>query len=218
MPWTPGKTKMAAAMESKTKIQEVKELMAKKDGIESEIKELSDLLQSQGGVGMDGPLIDEELYPRSDIDIYSVRHARHRIICLQNDHKELMKEIEEGLYQVHAAAKGEHAESMEIEPVCPGRVTTFAYVDLVDEGSPAQAAGLEKCDELVEFGSVTAQNFVNLQNIATIVQHSVGKPIKITVLRKEEMVKLTLTPNTWSGRGFLGCKIVPGEKVSMPER
>ena len=35
----------------------------------------------QKSVGMDGPLVDTEGYPRSDIDIYSVRHARHQIIC-----------------------------------------------------------------------------------------------------------------------------------------
>ena len=35
----------------------------------------------QKGVGMDGPLIDEEQFPRNDIDVYTVRHARHRIIC-----------------------------------------------------------------------------------------------------------------------------------------
>ncbi len=35
----------------------------------------------QKNVGMDGPLIDSEGYPRADIDVYSVRHSRHRIIC-----------------------------------------------------------------------------------------------------------------------------------------
>jgi hypothetical protein len=45
---------MAAPMES-TKIQKVKELMAKKDAIESEIKELSDLLQSVRILFMIGP-------------------------------------------------------------------------------------------------------------------------------------------------------------------
>ena len=30
---------------------------------------------------MDGPLLDNEGYPRNDIDVYTVRHARHKIIC-----------------------------------------------------------------------------------------------------------------------------------------
>ena len=38
------------------------------------------VLQQQD-VGMDGPLVDAEGFPRADIDVYSVRHARHSIIC-----------------------------------------------------------------------------------------------------------------------------------------
>lgn len=30
---------------------------------------------------MTEPLIDSEGYPRSDIDVYQVRHARHQIKC-----------------------------------------------------------------------------------------------------------------------------------------
>ena len=30
---------------------------------------------------MDGPLVDAEQFPRTDIDLYTVRQARHRIIC-----------------------------------------------------------------------------------------------------------------------------------------
>ena len=30
---------------------------------------------------MDGPLVDSEQFPRSDIDIYSVRLARNKIVC-----------------------------------------------------------------------------------------------------------------------------------------
>lgn len=36
----------------------------------------------QKSVGMDEPLTDAEGFPRPDIDIYSVRHARHQIICM----------------------------------------------------------------------------------------------------------------------------------------
>lgn len=42
-------------------------------------------------------LVDADGYPRNDIDVYQVRHARHQINTLQNDLKSLMKEIEKGL-------------------------------------------------------------------------------------------------------------------------
>ena len=43
------------------------------------------------------PLVDNDGYPRNDIDVYQVRHARHQINTLQNDLKSLLKEIEKGL-------------------------------------------------------------------------------------------------------------------------
>ena len=89
-------------------MKKVKDLMAKKDAIEREIKEFQEVLDSvslsssilkflfaldfsktwynlvclqQKGVGMHEKLIDDENYPRSDIDVYTVRVARNRIIC-----------------------------------------------------------------------------------------------------------------------------------------
>lgn len=38
-------------------------------------------LQLQNRVGMTDELVDSDGYPRQDIDVYQVRHARHRIIC-----------------------------------------------------------------------------------------------------------------------------------------
>lgn len=96
--------KMAASMD------DMKKLMKKRDEIESEIKALHEVLDSvwqyfvvvvykrevdkrhkwhwyisnilkQKGIGMNEPLIDSEGYPRADIDVYTVRHARHKVIC-----------------------------------------------------------------------------------------------------------------------------------------
>lgn len=35
----------------------------------------------QKGIGMNEPLVDCEGYPRSDVDLYQVRTARHNIVC-----------------------------------------------------------------------------------------------------------------------------------------
>ncbi|XP_013415550.1 26S proteasome non-ATPase regulatory subunit 9-like [Lingula anatina] len=205
------RTKMSAPS-----VASVKELIAQKDALEAELKELMDVLESQGGVGMDGPILDEEQYPRSDIDVYTVRHARHRIACLQNDHKAKMKEIEENLYQLHEEARKQKEQAMEVDSSAQEtKVDTaidekpFAKIDRVDSGSPASQAGLTLGDEIIEFGSVNVKNFTTLQNIATVVQHSQGSPLHVTVLRQGERTHLSLTPQTWSGKGLLGCNIVP---------
>ena len=55
--------------------------------------------------GLRGNLVDAEGFPRSDIDIYEVRKARHDLACLQTDHQALMKKIEQGLHAYHAASE-----------------------------------------------------------------------------------------------------------------
>ncbi|XP_064609741.1 26S proteasome non-ATPase regulatory subunit 9-like [Liolophura sinensis] len=197
-------------------VAHMKELMKKKDDLEAEIKEFQDILDSQDGVGMSGPLVDAEGYPRSDIDVYTVRHARNKVICLQNDHKDLMKSIEQCLYKIHADARDHSNEELQTTsfPKPAAKSTSsekkpFAKVDRVDAGSPSAVAGLEVNDLLIEFGSITAENFQNLQNIGKVVQHSAGRSLPVSVIRDEKEVRLSLTPQTWNGRGLLGCNILP---------
>jgi 26S proteasome non-ATPase regulatory subunit 9 len=44
-------------------------------------------------------------FPRGDIDVPAVRADRHHIICLTNDHKKLMGQIQELMLQLHAAER-----------------------------------------------------------------------------------------------------------------
>ena len=48
------------------------------------------------------PLVDAEGFPRADVDVHATRTARHRLACLNTDHKALMEEIEKGLHALHA--------------------------------------------------------------------------------------------------------------------
>ncbi|XP_009996743.1 PREDICTED: 26S proteasome non-ATPase regulatory subunit 9 [Chaetura pelagica] len=166
----------------------------------------------QKGVGMNEPLVDAEGFPRDDIDLYQVRTARHNIICLQNDHKALMKQVEEALHQLHARDKEKQARDeaeARAEALGQGLARAFARVNAVTPGSPASISGLQVNDEIVEFGSVNVNNFQNLQNIATVVQHSEGRPLSVTVMRGGKKVHVGLTPKRWSGKGLLGCNIIP---------
>ncbi|XP_075882003.1 26S proteasome non-ATPase regulatory subunit 9 [Nelusetta ayraudi] len=191
----------------------VKNLIKRKDDIEEQIKAYYDVLEDQG-VGLQGPLVDEEGFPRADVNLYQIRGARHNISCLQNDHKAIMVEIEEALHKLHAREKAKReqdeaeaqVEAMDLQATPP---SPFARVDAVTQGSPACGAGLRVGDEVVEFGSVNAGNFQNLQNIASVVQHSEGKPLHIVIMRAGQMTHISLTPKRWSGRGLLGCNIVP---------
>ncbi|KAK7169905.1 hypothetical protein R3I94_000214 [Phoxinus phoxinus] len=191
---------------------DVRLLIKRKDEIEEQIKAYYDMLQTQEGVGIDGPLVDVEGFPRADVDLYKVRSARHSISCLQNDHKAVMVEIEEALHKLHATARvGERKDETKMEATgqTVSQSSPFALVDAVTQGSPAFQAGLRVGDEIMEFGSVKTQNFRNLRDIASVVQHSEGKSLRVGVFRNGQEVHLSLTPQHWSGRGLLGCNLVP---------
>uniref|UniRef100_A0A8C2KE94 26S proteasome non-ATPase regulatory subunit 9 n=1 Tax=Cyprinus carpio TaxID=7962 RepID=A0A8C2KE94_CYPCA len=62
---------------------------------------------------------------------------------------------------------------------------------------------------LLCFGSINTHNFRNLRDVASVVQHSEGKSLRVGVIRSGQEVHLNLTPKQWSGRGLLGCNLVP---------
>ena len=88
-------------MSNYTRLEALK-LDEEKSKIEKEIAEWKSVLDSEQNIGMDGPLVDNEGYPRNDIDVAKVRLARNRIICLSNDHKDIMKKLSEALISIHA--------------------------------------------------------------------------------------------------------------------
>uniref|UniRef100_A0A9L0S9H3 26S proteasome non-ATPase regulatory subunit 9 n=1 Tax=Equus caballus TaxID=9796 RepID=A0A9L0S9H3_HORSE len=185
-------------------VSDIQELIRRKEEIEAQIKANYEVLESQKGIGMNEPLVDCEGYPRSDVDLYQVRTARHNIVCLQNDHKAVMKQARD---MAEAQKEAMNCGLGQNEGLSP--LQAFAKVNSISPGSPASIAGLQVDDEIVEFGSVNTQNFQSLQNIGSVVQHSEGKPLTVTVIRRGEKHQLRLVPTRWAGKGLLGCNIIP---------
>jgi 26S proteasome non-ATPase regulatory subunit 9 len=105
------------------------------------------LIHEQNNVKMDTPLIDREGFPRSDIDVASVRTARVQIIRLRNDLKAVMGELEEvvkrGLPKGEEREEEERIEDVEMvekEQGEGGEEKPWAKVDAVAPGSPADTA------------------------------------------------------------------------------
>ena len=91
------------AMSRQTKVIE---LDTKRKALEEESKAITDeltqtSLDDNGNhiapMGIDTPLIDEEGFPRGDIDIYRARDLRKRLNEIRYDHRIIMKEIESRL-------------------------------------------------------------------------------------------------------------------------
>ena len=124
-------------------------LVARKDALEAEIEAQASILKANN-TDMRQPLVDHEGFPRDDLDVWAVRHARVRIIELRNDLTALMDEIAKALETVYPrsppppasaekggeggapSAFGEEATSTELLP--------FARVNGVAPGSPAADA------------------------------------------------------------------------------
>jgi len=212
-------------------MENLRNLMAKKEAMEKEMADNRKFLDDLR-VGMTGSLVDNEGYPRADIDLYAVRNARHRVNCLQNDLRSLLKEIEEQLHILHnsgeaggEASNGQQngdgpnpmsiddqaVESGNAEQPAPHRTSNepFLKIDEIVGGSPAATAGLVDGDLVIQFGSICKTNFSQMQQVAEIVQNSAGRPIRLTVLREDHAVRLSLTPKRWGGQGLLGCRATP---------
>jgi 26S proteasome non-ATPase regulatory subunit 9 len=106
----------------------------------------------------------------------------------------------------------------------------FAKVDGVTRPSPAADAGMKVDDLIIRFGPLHADNNDRLRAVATLVPGvaEVNGKIQISILRRRqqstsseynnvdyndetqwEEAVLILHPRPFSGRGVLGCHIVP---------
>ncbi|CAH0473152.1 unnamed protein product [Peronospora belbahrii] len=202
-----------------------------KEAIEEEIETYVAELTSGNNPGFNGSLVDNEGFPRADIDVYRVRQVRHSLAVKQTAHQLTMKKIEELLPQVFEIRCGKSECKMEKEAleaptaaaVQTMKTTTttdevsaeerelqsFAVVESVQRKSPAELAGLQAQDQIMRFGSADASNHRELAAIKDIVQHNVGSSIRVLVRRGLELLVLKLTPQTWNGPGVLGCLVQP---------
>ncbi|XP_059637740.1 probable 26S proteasome regulatory subunit p27 isoform X2 [Cornus florida] len=82
---------------------ETMSLMEKRSSLEAEMNVIIERLCQPGGPGLSGNLVDSEGFPRSDIDIPTVRADRHRLAELRNDHKDVTGKIDENIQMLHSA-------------------------------------------------------------------------------------------------------------------
>ncbi|KAI8328499.1 hypothetical protein BC941DRAFT_406517 [Chlamydoabsidia padenii] len=197
--------------------QEAQELMKQQDVLLRQLHGLEDELQTHG-VGMDEPLIDQEGYPRADIDVAAIRHARNQVYRLRNDHKKVMADIETVLHSLHQAAASTEpsttttttAPTTTVPSSSRPPLQPFAKVNAVSPDSPASDAGLQRNDLVLQFATITSENHQQLRALTGVVQTHLDRPLEIKVLRGDRQETLTLTPrNGWGGRGALGCHILP---------
>ena len=227
------------ATSSSSPRERLSRLMAQRDALEAEAEAIASELNSPGPegqppAGIKTPLVDVEGFPRGDIDLFNVRNKRQRLAVINTDHKALMLEIGATLQALHreqepssassgsstsSSSSGNSSSSSSVGGSSrrggsgPEVVTVtskaFAVIDEILEGSPAATAGVHDGDELLQFGSVTSLTTDALNSLPAVVRDHVNRPIAVTVRRKDVLATLTLVPQSWGGRGLVGCHFTP---------
>ncbi|KAL3824632.1 hypothetical protein ACJIZ3_020661 [Penstemon smallii] len=208
---------------------ETMNLMEKRTGVEAEMNVIIQRLCLPGGPGLSGNLVDSEGFPRSDIDIPTVRADRHKLAELRNDHKDITEKINQNIELLHSARlaptaagndSGPNAEVANVNTSSPfsNSITggsssamdvevavskPFAMVDEISEASPAAEDGLQLGDQIVKFGNVEIGDNL-LQRLAAEAQKNEDKAVPLVLMRQGALVNTTVTPRAWSGRGLLG--------------
>jgi 26S proteasome regulatory subunit N4 len=157
-------------------------------------------------------------YPRGDINIHEVRIKRNRLAIINTDYRSLMKQIEAEVGRLHGESSAQSIPALPVpssvsedsdDAKKPALLIPFAKLDEVQEGSPAMLAGVCNNDLLISFGSVDIGTLNSMNVIPSEVAKFKNKPMDIVVLRQTVTHSLVLTPSVWSGRGLIGCHLIP---------
>jgi len=233
-------TSIVAGVEGRVELEEKQEdlkqqllkLNKAREEMEREMSDIVDFLQSPqpSGVvpGLEGNLIDDEGFPRADMDIHLIRIQRNKRALLQTDHKAKMKEIEALLLQIHEVygklaktaplttvpaplKSGETAKSVEVAVAPESIVQPFAVVHEVTPSSPGEKAGLKVGDKILQVGTVTkgVGGMADLHNVGAYLQQNENQTVALIALRGTKQLEMRLVPSKWSGNGLLGCHLVP---------
>ena len=220
------------------KREELLQLDKEKKKLEEKISDLTDYLNQPGMPGIDGSLIDKDGFPKAGLDLVSIRTARHDLICTQNDLNNLMEKIEKKMMAYFEelnnnkieeevkednknsnsnakdeATAGAASEDQNNNKMQESIKEPFAKIVSVENGSPADEAGLKAEDAIINFNGILYKGVSHnpLMTVQEIVKSKIGEEIPISVVRKNSdniliMVNLKIVPHTWKGRGVLGCK------------
>ncbi|GJM98792.1 hypothetical protein PR202_ga15831 [Eleusine coracana subsp. coracana] len=199
---------------------ETMSLMDRRTALEAEMDAIIARLTAPGGPGITGRLVDDEGFPRSDIDIPNVLAQRRRLSELRNDHKDITSKIEKNLEVLHSAklSRSEQSTSRQSdataslhtglsqsEPMEEDPVTRlpFALIDEITDGSPASVDGLQLGDEIVKFGNVEAGDRLQERLMSEGLSNE-DSQVHLVIIRQGSVMNLTVTPRKWHGRGLLG--------------
>ncbi|KRX85749.1 26S proteasome non-ATPase regulatory subunit 9 [Trichinella sp. T6] len=147
-----------------------------------ELQRLNSELQSRG-FNLGDSYVDENDYPRSDIDIPVVLNIARRIRCLQTELTDLNEKICEGLNDIHSKYIAR----------CSNEMSAFAVVDEVLPNSTGEVMGLKKHDKLFRIGEFKVEDFESCDNIVELLENAHN--MKIVIERDGQLLDIYFNGN-----------------------
>jgi 26S proteasome non-ATPase regulatory subunit 9 len=175
-------------------------------------------------------LVDQDGFPRADIDLFAVRIARNQVSCLLNDLKDINRQLDTALHSLHALGQEAVLEAIQAEKNERSLQTTttlmaskstfipkteteiilkpWAIIDSVSTNSPASESGLRCGDKILKMGN--AISFATVTSEVRRYAEDIGLgAMKVHLSRNGEEMMINLLPKPWNGQGVLGCHIIP---------
>lgn len=138
---------------------------------------------------MQTPLVDRHGFPRSDLDIPRVSTIRRDMVRARNDYAALTTAMDAFLSSHFSSAKESNADGVAMlqSPVEAAATSSlpFCRVETVTRESPAEKAGLQPSDEILQFGQTREMNGMrqeatSLAAVSVVIQRR-GRPLRLTL-------------------------------------
>lgn len=192
---------------------DVLRLLDERKYIEAKLQHQRDILEANN-VTMSTNVLDAQGFPRSDLDIPTIRAARSQIRSLLHDRELVNTNLEALLPSAlsHGVSMDTNTSSLsKNNPHTPPNHQLA--IRSVQRNSPAATAGLEAGDLLLSWDELRPLTATHLSQLPLRVKESVPIALEVKRMRMDGQhmqVQLTLVPSShWEGRGLLGCHIVP---------
>lgn len=167
------------------------ELIQEREVIQTKLNSIFNYFYTNN-INQSTKLIDEQGYPRSDLDLYTITNYRSQLSKLENDLKLINSKLSEHLLDHHS----KYTQPSQPSNNPPSHLKPWSIIDNILRDSPSWSAGLQTNDKIIMFGPFTHLSQNSFSDIPGFIKGNNLSPIPVQVLRNDKTnLSLTIHPN-----------------------